>query len=254
MCRLGFARRGRFRQSECRRLDGQLSDREARALAIGRHCTEAVLEKAIFRKENVFTCVMYGALVIFVVVESVLRPESIAVVAFLVALAVFVLSVFKVAADIAEDVNDKLTSHMRSVERWPQHKNPAFRAMREASPEDAERIIAEMAFVCKDRDLQTDRLRSYRAAYYTRAKVRVVRRSLLFCYYFVFMLLFVALLLHAELMPALGQFVAANPDVASVLTLWSLVVVLTEVMMKGLIEKADVPILENRLGFKLELY
>ena len=77
------------------------------------------MEKAVFRKENVFTCVMFGALVLFVVVETIMAPESLPAIAFFVAISVFALSIIKVSADIAESMNDRLTTHMKVVEnRW----------------------------------------------------------------------------------------------------------------------------------------
>ena len=126
--------------------------------------------------------------------------------------------------------------------------------MREATDEEADLMIDEAVPECNDRDREIARLKSYRSAYKVRVKVRAVRRILLWLYYIVFMMLLVALLLHAELAEPLKTVIAQSSDITSVITLWSLIVVLFEVMMKSLASKAAVPILEDRLGFRMEKY
>ena len=149
------------------------------------------MEKAVFRKENVFTCVMFGALVLFVVVETIMAPESLPAIAFFVAISVFALSIIKVSADIAESVNDRLTTHMKVVEnRWKsQHGSFRFRTMREAPEDEAEKLIAAAVPTGENQDHLIGMLRNYRIAYYERIGVRKTRRALLYVYYFVFMLL-----------------------------------------------------------------
>ena len=62
------------------------------------------------------------------------------------------------------------------------------------------------------------------------------------------------LLTHSEMALLLEPAGLLNSNFVSILTLWSLVVVLFDVMMKTLAEKAAVPILEQKLGFELKLY
>lgn len=214
------------------------------------------MEKAVFRKENVFTCVMFGALVLFVVVETIMAPESLPAIAFFVAISVFALSIIKVSADIAESMNDKLTTHMKVVEnRWKsQHGSFRFRTMREAPEDEAEKLIAAAVPTGENQDNLIGGLRNYRIAYYERIGVRKTRRALLYVYYFVFMLLFVLLLTHSEMALLLEPAGILDSNFVSILTLWPLAVVLFDVMMKTLAVKAAVPILEQKLGFELKLY
>ena len=212
------------------------------------------LKRTVLRKENVFTCVTFGALFLFVISESVINPDNLATTAFLIAVSVFLLSLFKLFADVAEDINDRLTNYLRTFGQYRGYDGLKLRSLREAPESGVEAILEDMTAELKDSIRQKDELQSYRAAYLARASARKIRRALLYVYYFVFMLLFALLLLHSELTPFLeqsGLLVSVN---INLLTLWSLVVVLFEVMMKGMFEKTIAALLEHKLGFRLGWY
>lgn len=174
--------------------------------------------------------------------------------AFLIAVSVFLLSIFKLFADVVEDINDRLTNYLRTFGQYRGYDSPKLRSLREAPESEVEAILEDMTAESKDSNRQKDELRSYRAAYLARTRARKIRRTLLYVYYFVFMLLFALLLLHSELTPLLEQSGLLASININLLTLWSLVVVLFEVMMKSMFEKTVAAVLEHKLGFRLGWY
>lgn len=212
------------------------------------------MKKTVLRKENVFTCVTFGALVLFVIVESFFKPEGLTVVAFTVALSVLVLSLIKLGADVAEDINDSLTGFIKDAKRQTGCNSEELNELISSSPDNVNETIEKMANCGKDPEARKRILRNYYSSTRTRLKTRRVRRALLYIYYAIFMLLLSFLLLHFELVPiAKESGILAAVDM-NVLTLWSLVVVLFEIMMKDILEKTIKAIITRRLGIQLNWY
>jgi len=212
------------------------------------------LKKTVLRKENVFTCVTFGALVLFVIVESLFKPEGLTIVAFAVALSVLVLSLIKLGADVAEDINDSLTGFIKDVRRQTGCNSEELNVLISTSPDNVNEAIEKMANCSKDPETRKRILRNYYSSMKTRLKTRRLRRALLYAYYAIFMLLLSFLLLHFELVPiAKESGILAAVDM-NILTLWSLVVVLFEIMMKDILEKTIKAILTKQLGIQLNWY
>lgn len=159
------------------------------------------MKEAILRKENVFTCVTFGALFVFIVIESVLVPENLAITAFLVAISVFLLSLFKLPADVAEDISDKLTNFLERIERSSPINRTELWELGNKTPDCADDYIDSLVAEQGCQQWAADNLRSYYAARQARAKTRKIRRGFLYAYYFVFLVLLTLLLLHSELAP-----------------------------------------------------
>lgn len=80
-----------------------------------------------------------------------------------------------------------------------------------------------------------------------RRRVRRFRRGLLYIYYFVFLLMIIALFLHAELAQVISNGPLKSINL-NLITLWSLIIVLIEIMLKEIIEEAILHILNKRIG------
>ena len=96
-------------------------------------------------------------------------------------------------------------------------------------------------------DYMKDKLLQCHKARKLRRKVRKLRRGLLYVYYFVFLLMIIALFLHTELAPIItnGPLKSVN---LYLITLWSLIIILIEIMLKEIIEEAILHVLNKRIG------
>ena len=84
------------------------------------------MKEKIFTKKNVFTFVMFGAILVFAIYQSFFPKSDIAVISFFIAISTFVLSIFKVSTDILEDINDRWIFRLNSA-YFPKNRSTCFR-------------------------------------------------------------------------------------------------------------------------------
>ena len=77
------------------------------------------MKEQVFIKKNIFTSVMFGAVFLFVLFESIFYRHNLSGIAFLISIPIFILSLIKIIIDISEDINDKITSFLNNVENYP---------------------------------------------------------------------------------------------------------------------------------------
>lgn len=70
----------------------------------------------VFIKKNIFTSVMFGAVFLFVLFESIFYNNNLSGIAFIISIPIFILSLIKVIIDILEDINDKITTYLKNME------------------------------------------------------------------------------------------------------------------------------------------
>ena len=74
------------------------------------------MKEKVFVKKNIFTCVMFGAIFLFILYESFASNIDLSILAFFIAVPTFFLSFIKLIVNILEDVNDKITNFLRETE------------------------------------------------------------------------------------------------------------------------------------------
>lgn len=208
------------------------------------------MKERVLIKQNVFTCVMFGAILAFVVYQSLFCSADMSVLAFIIAIPTFMLSVLKIFVDTLEDMNDKLTvfiDQMVLVEDYS-----LLVAIKKLNKSETQSYIEKN---CKDRkDLSTirDKLVAYPQARNIRIVIRFCRRMLLYIYYFIFMIMFILLLLHSELSWVI-QSNLTHIDL-NLITIWSLLIILFEIMMKAIVEEILTLLLQKKIGLDLSWY
>ncbi len=198
------------------------------------------MKERVFIKQNVFTSVMFGAVFLFILFESRYYQDNLSKIAFIISIPIFILSLIKIGIDISEDINDSITSHLEGYEEYRFNRVDNYydtleqiRKSNEHDLEDTiESIVSEKPdFGCYKKDLfDYYHLRKYREI------IRSIRRFCLYIYYALLMIVLTLLLLHSELYQMLDNvkwFASINMNY---LTLWSLIVLLFEIMMKDMVE------------------
>ena len=118
---------------------------------------------------------------------------------------------------------------------------------------ELDKIIKEYMDGHPDYEWIEESLYQYHKARRVRKKVRKMRRAILYLYYFIFMLMFLLLLLHTELSTIISNGSLGEVDL-NLFTLWSLIVVLIEIMMKDIFEDIVGFFLDKKIGINLEWY
>ena len=213
------------------------------------------MKEKIFVKKNVFTCVMFGAIFLFVLYESIARDTDLSMLAFFIAIPTFILSLIKLIVDIAEDINDKITAFLQSTENYGNDMIDweILNSIRENKDGNINELVEQYCANKTEYEWVKDTLIQYHKARVSRERVRKIRRFFLYIYYSVFMLLFVLLLLHSELSVICMSGIFKNIDL-NIFTIWSLIIVLLEILMKGIFEDLMIYCLDKRLGTNLEWY
>ena len=89
------------------------------------------------------------------------------------------------------------------------------------------------------------KVQNYKTCFDMRKTFRCVRRALLWMYYIIFMLILVILLLRTEISNVINvdsiKLLGTN-----ILTMWSLVIILVEIMMKDIIEQIIINFLTKK--------
>ncbi len=211
------------------------------------------MKKRILIKQNVFTCVMFGAILSFVVYQSIFCGKDMSVLAFIIAVPTFLLSIFKLIVDILEDLNDRITSYLQQIEGRDCYGWELLESIREKDNGDISNIVDDYFAKNPDNAWRTEELVSYHNARITRQRIRKIRRGVLYVYYLIFMIMFVLLLLHSELSIWIRNSIGRAIDL-NLFTIWSLIIVLLEIMMKSIFEDILFLCLEKKTGIDLQWY
>lgn len=212
------------------------------------------MKDQIFSKRNIFTCVMFGAIFLFVLIESICFKTNLSAIAFIIAGPVFILSLLKIATDILEDINDKETNYLRVSES--DHfifSDDTVNKIRNCDDQTINDTIKALIDKEKDGLHVKEALTHYYKIFKSRCLVRKVRRCLLYFYYATFLLVFVLLLLHTEITVFLSNtlFSSLNTDLLSV---WTLIIILFEIMMKPIFEKWLTCPIKKKIGIDIDDY
>lgn len=197
---------------------------------------------------------MFGAIFLFILYESFASNIDLSILAFFIAVPTFFLSFIKLIVNILEDVNDKITNFLRETESTDNDiiEWEVLDKIRDNDNNVAE-IISRYSSEKKEYDWIEDTLNQYHKARVTRNKVRKIRRAVLYVYYVIFMLMLVMLLLHTEFASIISKGLLSGIDL-NLFTIWSLIIVLLEIMMKDIFEDIIIIILDKKMGTNLEWY
>lgn len=216
------------------------------------------MKERVFIRKNIFTTVMFGAVFLFVLFESIFYRHNLSGIAFLISIPIFILSLIKIIIDILEDINNKITSFLSNIENYP-IDNPDFlweylEQIRECNDitfrDTIENIISNKPHL----DYLKDNLFNYYHSRKYRKTIRSCRRFFLYIYYALLMIVLLLLLLHTEVYRFLNNspfFSSINMDL---FTLWSLIILLFEIMMKNIVEDIISIIIQKLIGINLEYY
>lgn len=212
------------------------------------------MKERVLIKKNVFTCVMFGAIFLFVLCESVFKSDTLSTIAFIIAIPIFMLSLIKLVIDVLEDLNDKITSYLKDTEHRSIPSWEDLDTIREVKEDALEDVINSITPKYTNYIGIGDNLKKYFYARKTRASIRVFRRAMLYIYYSVFMIILLLLLLHTELYGLLENTSWLNTINIDLFEVWSLIIILLEIMMKDIIEDAITYIIDKKMGIDLEYY
>ena len=198
---------------------------------------------------------MFGAILLFLLYESIVSNIDLSILAFFIAVPTFLLSFIKLIVDILEDINDKITNFLKQTEQYDDDiiSWDVLDEIRNNDNNDITEIISKHIPEQKENDWKKDTLNQYHKARITRNKVRKMRRGVLYIYYIIFMFMLVMLLLHAELASFITKGLLNGIDL-NLFTIWSLIIVLLEIMMKDIFEDIIIVILDKNMGTNLEWY
>ena len=158
------------------------------------------MKERVFIKKNIFTSVMFGAVFLFVLFESIFYRDNLSGIAFLISIPIFILSLIKIIIDISEDINDKITSFLSNVENYPTYYDDfsweyleQINACSDNTFKDTiENIISDKPNL---NHLKDDLFNYYQSRKY-RETIRSCRRFFLYIYYALLMIVLLLLLLH----------------------------------------------------------
>ncbi|MBD5137105.1 MAG: hypothetical protein HDT39_14300 [Lachnospiraceae bacterium] len=211
------------------------------------------MKERVFIKKNVFTCVMFGAIFLFITYESFISDTDLSILAFFIAIPTFILSLLKLMVDIFENINDKITNFLKQTE---ENKNIEWKVLDDIRKNDDNNvieIIKEYLNSHQGYEWIEENLEQYHKARGVRKKVRKMRRAILYFYYSIFMFMFLLLLLHTELTITISNGLLGEINL-DLFTLWSLIVVLIEIMMKDIFEEIVIFFLNKKIGTNLDWY
>ena len=216
------------------------------------------MKERVFIKKNIFTSVMFGAVFLFVLFESIFYGHNLSGIAFLISIPIFILSLIKIIIDISEDINDKITSFLSNVENYPTYYDDFsweyLEQIRGCNDTTFKDTIENIIFDKPNLNHLKDDLFNYYQSRKYRKTIRSYRRFFLYIYYALLMIVLLLLLLHTELYHLLSNspfFSSINMDL---FTLWSLIILLFEIMMKNIVEDIISVIIQKFIGINLEYY
>ncbi len=212
------------------------------------------MKEHVLVKKNVFTCIMFGAILLFVSVESIFRLEALSILAFIIAIPLFILSIIQLVINVSEQIIDKITSYLSYTESQHMPFDEDLFEIRMSNKSTVNGIIDNISKMYPDREGTRSDLSNYYNARKTRSSIRAVRRVLLYIYYALCMIILLLLLLHAEVYTLFENAelnMSINTDLFEV---WSLIIILFEIMMKDIVEDIIVYIISKRISINLEYY
>ncbi len=199
--------------------------------------------KSVFIKENVTPCVTFGGISIGIVLVCFIDPEATGIIALLVSFPVFLLSISKLVIEVTEMINDLITKKLGRDEQNPEKMINVFREMNK--PEIIKKGINDFSEFFERFDVVDKRNKEYQ--YYLkmieedfkiikfRVSVRKVRRRMLWLYYAIIMLMIALLILHSEIATIIYNLNSLS-GLSNILALISIIFILIEVMMKGVMK------------------
>ena len=212
------------------------------------------MKERVLIKKNVFTCVMFGAIFLFVLCESLFKSDTLSTIAFIIAIPIFMLSLIKLVVDVLEDLNDKITSYLKDTEHRNVFSWEDLATIRDVKEDTLEDAINSITPKYTNYIGISDNLKKYFYARKTRTSIRIFRRAMLYIYYAVFMTILLLLLLHTELYSLLESTSWLSSINMELFEVWSLIIILLEIMMKDIIEDAITYIIDKKMGIDLEYY
>jgi len=212
------------------------------------------MKERVLIKKNVFTCVMFGAIFLFVLCESLFKSDTLSTIAFIIAIPIFMLSLIKLVVDVLEDLNDKITSYLKDTEHRNVFSWEDLATIRDVKEDTLEDAINSITPKYTNYIGISDNLKKYFYARKTRTSIRIFRRAMLYIYYAVFMTILLLLLLHTELYSLLESTSWLSSINMDLFEVWSLIIILLEIMMKDIIEDAITYIIDKKMGIDLEYY
>jgi len=206
---------------------------------------------SIFRKENVFTCLTFGAIFVFAVIQTMAPSNDLVLIAWILSIFIFLISLLKLVISIFEDIIVKQTELLRKEENdglfnyeygtLSSEQMWEIRNSKKCVPKD---ILSEIQKKENAENILT-KVQNYKTCFDMRKTFRCVRRALLWMYYIIFMLILVILLLRTEISNVINvdsiKLLGTN-----ILTMWSLVIILVEIMMKDIIEQIIINFLTKK--------
>lgn len=216
------------------------------------------MKDRVFIKKNIFPSVMFGAVFLFVLFESIFYKNNLSGIAFIISIPIFILSLIKIIIDLLEDINDKITAFLSNFEESTSYNN-------DFSSEDLAQIIScddttltgivENIILTKPTlDSSKDDLLDYFHSRKHRETIRSCRRFFIYIYYVILIIVLLLLLLHTELYHLLSN----NPIFSSInidlFTLWSLIIILFEIMMKNIVEDIISVCIQKLTGVNLKYH
>lgn len=215
---------------------------------------ETLMKEHVLVKKNVFTCIMFGAIFLFVLVESIFELEALSIIAFIIAVPLFFLSIIQLIINVLERINDKITSFLSGIEDQDIPTYDDLDRIRDSNKSTINDVIQDICQEYPDNEYICDDLNHYFNARKTRSSIRTARRVMLYIYYSLCMVILLLLLLHTEVYAFFKnteQNISINTDSFEV---WSLVIILFEIMMKDIVEDIIICIISKKMSIHLEYY
>lgn len=212
------------------------------------------MKEHVLVKRNVFTCIMFGAIFLFILAKSIFQSETLSIIAFLIAGPLFILSIIQLVINVLERINDKITFFLSDIEDQEVPSYDDLDRIRDSNKLTKDNIIDDICQEHPDKGWVRNDLNDYFNARKTRSSIRIARRVMLYIYYTLCMLILLLLLLHTEVYDFFKnteQNISINTDLFEV---WSLVIILFEIMMKEIVEDFIICIISKGMSIDLEYY
>ena len=199
--------------------------------------------KSVFTKENVTPFITFGGISIGILLVCILDPEATGIIALLVSVPTFLLSISKLVIEVIEMINDLITKKLGVDEQNPEKMINVFREMNKPEIikngiDDFSAFFEKFDVVDKmDKDYQfyLGRIEEDFEIIKLRVNIRKVRRGMLWFYYAIIMSMIVLLILHGEIATIINNMNSLS-GLSNILALISIIVILIEAMMKEVIK------------------
>lgn len=202
------------------------------------------MEKHILKKENVTPCITFGGITIGIVCVCIIAPESTGVIALLVSIPVFLLSLLKLIVEVTESINDLLTEKLHRDEQNPPNMIIVYEWMNKKENiketiDDYDMFLGRFNIIDrsdKSFEYYVKMIKNDFRIIKLRRKVRLLRKILLGIYYGLIMFIIIVLILHYEISDVILSNTSSITNLSNILALVSLVIVLFEVVMNDVVK------------------